>query len=383
MPCDASILARDSDDLPCSYGQLAVLWLQDGSQHSGDDAAAAAAGTTGPLNDRRGHGFDAPLHSDADTGSGSDGTGSLLPAIPQLAPTSTTSGTPLFTYPKPWHGVGGAVLPAQLVHDATCLRVAGAAARKAAESLHPDSVLTLRGGGEVVNDVTGDVDVDVDGRVGPGANAASPSSGCCGDECPCRRAVVPSGWLSVAALSELRLANVQLQQGRLVPALVSAATAAMTSLPGGTTQLDALLLCAHLAGRLLRSDELIPDAAFSAVGVAESAALSPLHWLSEAVQYHPTSSEASLRFAAALASVGQYDVAALWISKVRRHWVVLHSARRERTVRSDSVGHTTLLCLHCSRFTGVHDQRHRPQQRRAAALSTPIQLCAGVVRTAP
>ncbi len=281
VPCDASILDRDPEDMPCSYGQLAVLWLQDGSGALKSDVEPAMFSSSAP----------------AGTDSSTD--------LPQIAPIvmSHTTGSPLLSFPHRLNAADAApMLPAELVHDATCLRVAAVAAHRAAETLHPDTAITLRATSAVLADaVTGD----------------STTVQCCDGECPCTREVVPSGWVSVAALSRLRLAKVQVRQGQLVSALVSSTTAAMSALPSGATQLEALLLCAHLAGMIADSEELVPEGVFVEVGVSEAAALSPLHWLSEAVKYHPGSVEASLRFAASLTTVGQYDLAVSWMAKVR------------------------------------------------------------------
>jgi len=110
---------------------------------------------------------------------------------------------------------------------------------------------------------------------------------------------------------------VQLRQGQLLPALQSCASAAFTSRRGGSTHLDALLLCAHIADAVATARLPVPHGLFGGLAVAPSDAVSPLHWLSHAVKFHGASREAILRFGASLAHVGQVEVAAMWLGKVR------------------------------------------------------------------
>jgi hypothetical protein len=201
---------------------------------------------------------------------------------------------------------------------------------------------------------------------------------------------------------------VQLRQGQLLPALQSCASAAFTSRRGGSTHLDALLLCAHIADAVATARLPVPHGLFGGLAVAPSDAVSPLHWLSHAVKFHGASREAILRFGASLAHVGQAEVAAMWLGKVRVVEMCLSAGhggrvcRGYRGVRIDFVRATyalagVVICLSvslptmltvplCCLLTGtgpspITCRRHPCGCTALAAPPAPVRLCVGACRT--
>ncbi len=143
----------------------------------------------------------------------------------------------------------------------------------------------------------------------------------------CEETDYTSGWLAVAAMSDLRRARVLLLQNKFKDAMSAAVSSASTAIFGGEIHLEALLLCAHLSYLIAPSPAPLPPpppspssavyaSSNSSSSLNDYSLTSPLHWLSAAVDYHPRSVHAALLFGIALAAEGRHALAAQWLSDV-------------------------------------------------------------------